>query len=154
MKASAKHGKRLAATSPSTTQGDLTSLLTAAPRIKPTSIRCRSARQLNPRADDPLSDAEILFKGPGPSQWEAPIRCPSDTDQKGSGRCWCHHQYACDGRFHRSCRYSSPIPRHSRDRLALSFVIYVRRPQCTFAACYLSCCSALCFIHLLQHPAC
>ncbi len=43
----------------------LTSLLTAAPRIQPTSIRCRSARQLNP-AGDPLSDAGILFKGPGP----------------------------------------------------------------------------------------
>ena len=43
-----KHGNRSAATSPSTTQSDLTSLLTAAPRIKPTSIRCRSARQLNP----------------------------------------------------------------------------------------------------------
>jgi putative transposase len=48
------------------TQCDPTSLLTAAPRIKPPSIRCRSARQLNPRADDPLRDAEILFKGPGP----------------------------------------------------------------------------------------
>ena len=69
MKASAKHGKRSAATSPSTTQGDLTSLLTAAPRIKPTLIRCRSARQLNPRADDPLSDAEILFRGPGPPHY-------------------------------------------------------------------------------------
>jgi putative transposase len=47
------------------TQCDLTSLLTPAPRIKPTSIRCRSARQLNPRADDPLRDAEILFKDRG-----------------------------------------------------------------------------------------
>ena len=43
--------------------------MTAAPRIKPTLIRCRSARQLNPRADDPLSDAEILFKGPGPPHY-------------------------------------------------------------------------------------
>jgi hypothetical protein len=47
--------------------GDLTQLLTAVPRIKPTSTRCRSARQLNP-ADDPLNDAEFLFKGPGPPQ--------------------------------------------------------------------------------------
>ena len=48
MKASAKHGNRSAATSPSTTQGDLTQPLTAVPRIKPTSTRCRSARQHNP----------------------------------------------------------------------------------------------------------
>jgi monovalent cation/hydrogen antiporter len=48
--------------------------LTAVPRIKPTSIRCRSARQLNPRADDPLSDAEILFKGPGPPHHAADER--------------------------------------------------------------------------------
>ena len=38
-----------AATSPSATQGDLTQPLTAAPRIKPTLTRCRSARQRNPR---------------------------------------------------------------------------------------------------------
>jgi hypothetical protein len=61
-------GDRSPVTSPSTMQDDLTSLLTGARRIKPTSTRCRSARQLNPRADDPLSDAEILFKGPGPPQ--------------------------------------------------------------------------------------
>src|SRR5262245_44588423 len=77
MKASAKHGNRSLATSPSTTQSDLTPLLTAAPRIKPTSIRCRSAQQLNPGADDPLSDAEILFKGPGPPQLRAFYHQPS-----------------------------------------------------------------------------
>ena len=49
MMASKKHGNRSAATSPSTTQGDLTQPLTAAPRIKPTLTRCRSARQRNPR---------------------------------------------------------------------------------------------------------
>jgi|SRR5215471_16060294 len=41
-------GNRSAATSPSTTQDDPTSLLTAVPRIKPTSTCCRSARQPNP----------------------------------------------------------------------------------------------------------
>jgi hypothetical protein len=49
MMASKKHGNQSAATSPSTTQGDLTQPLTAAPRIKPTLTRCRSARQHNPR---------------------------------------------------------------------------------------------------------
>jgi putative transposase len=47
--ASKKHGNQSAATSPSTTQGDFTQPLTAAPRIKPTLTRCRSARQHNPR---------------------------------------------------------------------------------------------------------
>ena len=37
-----------AATSTSTTQGDLTQPLTAAPRIKPTLTRCRSARSITP----------------------------------------------------------------------------------------------------------
>ena len=48
MTASARRNDRSAATSPSTTQNDLTQPLTAAPPIKPTSTRCRSARQLNP----------------------------------------------------------------------------------------------------------
>jgi hypothetical protein len=47
--ASKKHGNQSAATSPSTTQGDLTQPLTAASRIKPTRTRYRSARRHNPR---------------------------------------------------------------------------------------------------------
>src|SRR6202011_374445 len=66
MKASARHDNRSVDTSPSITQGDLMQPLTDAPPIRPTSTRCRSARQLNPRPTTPLSDAEILFKEPGP----------------------------------------------------------------------------------------
>src|ERR1700730_10716576 len=68
MKASARHDNRSVDTSPSITQGDLMQPLTDAPPIRPTSTRCRSARQLNPRPTTPLSDAEILFKEPGPPQ--------------------------------------------------------------------------------------
>src|ERR1700737_715148 len=66
MKASARHDNRSVDTSPSITQGDLMQPLTDAPPIRPTSTRCRSARQLNPRPTPQLSDAEILFKEPGP----------------------------------------------------------------------------------------
>src|SRR6516164_3126328 len=48
-KVSARHDNRSVDTSPSTTQGDLTQPLTDAPPIRPTSTRCRSARQLKPR---------------------------------------------------------------------------------------------------------
>jgi uncharacterized protein len=48
MKASARHDNRSVATSPSITQGDLMQPLTDALPIRPTSTRCRSARQLNP----------------------------------------------------------------------------------------------------------
>jgi hypothetical protein len=45
--------------------------LTEAPRIKPTSPRCRSAWQPNP-AEAPLIDAEILFRQSGPALKGAP----------------------------------------------------------------------------------
>jgi hypothetical protein len=50
--------------------------LTEAPRIKPTSPRCRSAWQPNP-AEAPLIDAEILFRQSGPAQTAA-VRTKSD----------------------------------------------------------------------------
>ena len=56
---------RYAATSPSTTQGDLTQPLTAAPRIKPTLTRCRSARQRNPRPIH-LTTRKFCSKDRGP----------------------------------------------------------------------------------------
>src|SRR5215475_3168360 len=65
MTASAKHGNQSAATSPSTTQGDLTQPLTAAPRIKPTLTRCRSARQHNPRPTIHLTTRKFCSKDRG-----------------------------------------------------------------------------------------
>jgi hypothetical protein len=63
--ASKKHGNQSAATSPSTTQGDFTQPLTAAPRIKPTLTRCRSARQHNPRPTIRLPTRKFYSKDRG-----------------------------------------------------------------------------------------
>jgi hypothetical protein len=52
--------------------------LTEAPRIKPTSPRCRSAWQPNP-AEAPLIDAEILFRQSGPAQSICTDTCQSLT---------------------------------------------------------------------------
>ena len=60
-----EHGNQSAATSPSTTQGDLTQPLTAAPRIKPTLTRCRSARQHNPRPTIHLTKRKFCAKDRG-----------------------------------------------------------------------------------------
>jgi hypothetical protein len=65
MMASKKHGNQSTATSPSTTQGDLTQPLTAAPRIKPTLTRCRSARQHNPRPTIHLTTRKFFSKDRG-----------------------------------------------------------------------------------------
>jgi transposase InsO family protein len=67
MTASARRNDRSAATSPSTTQNDLTQPLTAAPRSSLLRPAAAPHGSLTP-ADDPLSNAKILFKGLGPPQ--------------------------------------------------------------------------------------
>src|SRR5258708_6562799 len=85
MMASKKHGNQSAATSPSTTQGDLTQPLTAAPRIKPTLTRCRSARQHNPRPTIHLTTRKFCSKDRGhfsihPIARACPSIVPRQTD--------------------------------------------------------------------------
>jgi hypothetical protein len=66
-KPSAKRAARSAVISTSTIDAARIRALTEAPRIRPTSLRCRSAWQPNP-ADAPLIDAEILFRQSGAAQ--------------------------------------------------------------------------------------
>src|SRR5271166_427143 len=84
MMASKKHGNQSAATSPSTTQGDLTRPLTAAPRIKPTLTRCRSARQHNPRPTIHLTTRKFCSKDRGHfirQSWLPVCQCQNTLDR-------------------------------------------------------------------------
>src|SRR4030088_3196391 len=83
MKASERRAIRSADISNFTTAEDPIRALTEAPRIKPTSTRCRSAWQPNP-AEAPLIDAEILFRQPGPAQKGLPALRANAVFQDGN----------------------------------------------------------------------